>query len=272
LNGVFSNRQLLDHSAIERRAQLTRGARSIVAICAFLIVWECISRFKSERIALFPPPDRVAAALFELARSGDLGRDLRDSVWRAVAGFAAGSLLGISLGLLTGRSNRVSQYVSPLIQLFRPLPPVAIIPLVIVWFGIGDISKVFSIAFAVFFPVWVSAHVGASDVPVTYLWSARTMGVRGAAVFYRLILPAAFPYIVSGLRTGLAMAFVMVFVSELAGASSGIGYQIESSYLAYRVDRMIAALVILGCLGAFGDLILTKAFHVIFPWLKLQKR
>ena len=251
---------------------MRRWLRAALAVLIFLVGWELTSRMNPGRIALFPPPTRVFLALIEMARSGDLARDLRASLWRALIGFVLGSLAGIATGLVTGRMEKLDNYLSPVIQLFRPLPPVAIIPLVIVWFGIGETSKIFSIAFAVFFPVWVNAHLGAHDIPTTYLWSARTMGVTGVAAFRRVIFPAALPFIMAGLRNAISVAFVMVFVSELAGASSGIGYQINSSYLAYRVDRMIAALVVLGGLGALGDVLLTKTASFVFPWLKLEQR
>ncbi len=247
-------------------ARLTRMTLSIIL---FLIAWEGIARSGLTLISLFPPPTRVLAALIEMARSGELVRDVRASVWRAVLGFVLGSTVGIATGIVTGRIASVSNYLSPIIQLFRPLPPVAIIPLVIVWFGIGEVSKVFAIAFAVFFPVWINSHAGAREVPQTFIWSAGTLGVKGFRVLWRVILPAALPFVVAGLRTGVSLAFIMVFVSELAGASAGVGYQISVSYLAYRVDRMMAALVLLGLLGAAADFLLTGLTWRIFPWLRL---
>lgn len=205
-----------------------------------------------------------------MARSGELLRDIQASLWRALIGFCLGSVIAIFVGLLTGRIKLFSNYLSPLIQLLRPLPPVAIIPLVIVWFGIGEVSKIFSISFAVFFPVWINTHVGVRDIPKTFLWSAHTLKIRGLAILWKVIFPAALPFIVAGLRTGISIAFIMVFVSELAGASSGIGYQIYSSQLAYRMDRMIAALVLLGLFGALADIGLLAIIRLVFPWLKLS--
>ena len=251
---------------------MRRWLRAALAILAFLVVWELTARMNPVRIPLFPPPTRVFLALIDMARTGELARDIRASLWRALIGFALGGLAGIAVGLITGRIEKLDNYLSPVIQLFRPLPPVAIIPLVIIWFGIGQTSKIFSIAFAVFFPVWVNAHLGAHDIPTTYLWSARTMSVTGVAAFRRVIFPAALPFIMAGLRIGISLAFVMVFVSELMGSDSGIGYQINTSYLAYRIDRMIAALVVLGGFGALGDLLLTKTALFVFPWLKLEQR
>jgi ABC-type nitrate/sulfonate/bicarbonate transport system permease component len=243
-------------------------ARAAVALTAALLLWECIARSGWVPPALFPPPTRVAMALVEMVHSGELARDIRASLWRAVAGFAWGALAGVGVGLVTGRLAVVDHYLTPLIQSLRPLPPVAIIPLIIVWFGITDTAKVFSIGFAVFFPVWVNAHAGAREVPRSLLWRAKTLGAGGFRLFRSVILPSALPYIVAGCRNGVAAAFVMVFVSELAGASSGLGYEISVSHLAYRLDKMIAALFVLGACGAAADLILAVMFWRAFPWLR----
>ncbi len=247
---------------------MKRIFRTTLSILIFLLAWELIARAGFIHISLFPPPSRVAMAFAEMARSGELLRDIRASIWRAVVGFAIGSAAGIAAGLVTGRVKWVDGYLSPLIQLFRPLPPVAIVPLVIVWFGIGEVSKIFSISFAVFFPVWINTHLGANEIPRTFLWSAQSLGIRGVSALLKVIFPASLPFIAAGLRNGIAIAFVMVFVSELAGASAGIGYQISVSHLAYRVDRMIAALALLGLFGACADFLLTRILWFLFPWLK----
>src|SRR5260370_14382067 len=139
-----------------------------------------------------------------MAESVELVRDIRASLWRAAIGFVLGGVVAIAIGILTGRIEKFENYISPLVQLCRPLPPVAIIPLVIVWFGIGEVSKVFSIAFAVFFPVWINTHLGARDVPKTFIWSAGTLGVKGFSVLWKVIFPAALHFIVAGLRTGVS--------------------------------------------------------------------
>jgi ABC-type nitrate/sulfonate/bicarbonate transport system permease component len=249
---------------------MKRHAEVAISIALFFLVWEFVSRLGAVNPVLFPPPSKVFLALLEMARRGELVRDIGASWWRAVAGFLIGSFAGILAGLITGRLTKIDAYVSPILQIFRPLPPVAIIPLIIVWLGIGEISKVFSIAFAVFFPAWVNTDLGARRVPHYFLWSAQTLGCRFPSVVWRVVLPSALPFIVGGLRVGISMAFVMVYVSELSGASSGVGYQISVSYLAYRVDRMMAALATLGFLGLISDAALVKSLHMLFPWLRLD--
>ncbi|HPG41122.1 MAG TPA: ABC transporter permease [bacterium] len=239
-----------------------------IPIIIFLLIWEIIADFKLINPLLFPPPTSVFNALKEWASTGELWRDVKASYWRMLFGFIIGGCFGIVFGMLTGRIKIFNQCLSPIIQLFRPLPPVAIIPLVIVWLGIGNIAKIFSISFAVFFPVWLNTHLGSSSVPSIYIWSAKLLRKSKIKNLFRVVLPAALPFIIAGLRTSIAIAFIMVYVSEIAGASQGIGYQISISHLAYRIDKMMAALFVLALAGVVADMVFTKTMKIIFPWIK----
>lgn len=240
----------------------------IIPIFIFLLVWEGISRAELVNPRLFPPPSIVWKALCEWINSGELWLDIKASIGRMVIGLCLGGGLGILIGMLTGRIQIVSLAFNPLLQLFRPLPPVAIIPLVIVWLGIGDTAKVFSISFAVFFPVWINVHLAASSIPHVYLWSAKLLCRSNTILWYKVLLPATLPSIIAGLRTSIAIAFIMVYVAEIAGASVGIGYRISVSHLAYRIDKMVAALIVLAVAGALTDLAFYKAMLYIFPWIR----
>lgn len=247
---------------------LTRS-QSVLPVLLLLATWELLSRSGAADPVLFPPFSKAILALVDMARSGDLARDIISSYSRMAAGLVLGSVVAIGLGVLTGRIRRIGAFVSPIVHVLRPLPPVAIIPLIIVWLGIGESAKIFSIAFAVFFPVWLNTHAGAAQVPRKLLWSASTLSRSRSRLLFQIILPAALPFIAAGLRLGISLAFVMVFVSELAGASQGIGYQIATSHLAYRIDRMIAALMVLGVAGAGTDLLFTFVLYRSCPWLRL---
>jgi ABC-type nitrate/sulfonate/bicarbonate transport system permease component len=248
-----------------------RSFRLALPIFVLLVGWELTSRLGLVSAALFPPPSKVVVALFEMVRSGEMLRDMRASYVRLLLGLGGGAAAGVLLGLLTGRIKMAAELLNPLVQLFRPLPPVAIIPLVIVWFGIGETAKVFSIAFAVFFPVWLNTHLGAQQVPQRLLWSASTLTRSRLKIFWKVIFPASLPFILAGLRVGISVSFVMVFVAELMGASEGIGYQISTSHLAYRIDRMMAALAILGASGALADYLFSKGVEWRYPWLKFSR-
>lgn len=246
--------------------------RVVLPVLALFISWELISRGGFVDKVLFPAPSAVALALADMASSGELWRALTASSTRLIGGVALGVTVGIGIGLITGRNKVLSDILSPVITLFRPLPPVAIIPLIIVWLGIGEVAKIFSIGFAVFFPVWLNTHAGACQVPQKYLWSAATLTHSQAKVFTRIIFPAALPFVATGVRLGISVAFVMVFVAELAGASSGIGYVIATSNLSYRIDTMIAGLVVLGACGAMTDYLFVRVLHRTSPWLRLSDR
>lgn len=243
----------------------------VLPVLVFLGVWEIVSRLEIVNPRLFPAPTIVLAALMEWARSGELWRDIKASYWRMLAGYSVGSLAGVVVGMLTGRARLAHRSLTPLVQLLRPLPPVAIIPLVIVWLGIGNTAKVFSIAFAVFFPVWINSHLGACSVPITYLRSARTLCRSRLRIALKVVLPAALPNIIAGMRTSIAIAFIMVYVAEIAGASAGIGYQISVSHLAYRIDKMVAALFVLAAAGAFADFLFAAAIRSAFPWTEHER-
>lgn len=231
-------------------------------------VWEVLSRIGLVNFLLFPPPSVVASALFQYCVSGVLFSDLGSSLWRLLWGMIIGSFTGIFFGFLTGRINIFARILEPIIQVFRSFPPVAIIPLVIVWFGIGDGAKIFSISFAVFFPVWLNTHLGARDIPQSFLWSASLLTRSKAKIFRSVVFPAVLPNIIAGIRTSIAVGFIMVFVSELAGASSGLGYRISITQLSYRTDEMIAGLFVLGLLGALTDRGFTFVSRRCIPFLK----
>ncbi len=246
----------------------TKWFQTVLPVIVFLSLWEIVSRLEIVNPRLFPPPSLVWNALLEWAEKGELWRDIKASYWRMLIGYFIGGSLGIVAGILTGRSRLVNLSLSPIIQVLRPMPPVAIIPLVIVWLGIGDIAKIFSISFAVFFPVWINTHLGASSVASIYLWSAKILCPSKIRIIFNVLIPAVLPSIVAGLRTSIAIAFIMVYVAEIAGASSGIGYQISVSHLAYRIDKMVAALFVLAFAGALADFLFARLIQAAFPWMQ----
>ena len=238
-----------------------------LSIGGSLALWECISRSGAVNPLLFPPPSAALIALRDLAAGGVLASDIGASLWRALAGLLIAVVLGIGAGLLTGRNRLADRLLSPPLELLRALPPVAVIPLVIVWLGIGDGAKLFSIALAAFFPMWVATHAGVKRVRPEFLWSAALLTRSRWKVTAEVVLPAALPFIMTGVRNAAALAFIMVFVSELAGASSGLGYRIAVAQLSYRVDQMVAGLAVLSLCAAATQWCCTRAADRSFPWL-----
>lgn len=243
-----------------------------VSAVVLLVAWEALARAQVIPMSIFPPPSRVAVALLRSVQTGELFRDLGASLWRAYLGLLLGAGAGILLGVGTGRLHWVDILVSPVLNVFRQLPPVALIPLFVVWFGIGDVSKLAAIATAVAMPVWINTHAGCSGIERDHYWTARSLCLTNSQMLFRIILPLALPSILVGVRVGIATAFIMVFVSELAGASSGLGYQISVSQLSYRIDKMIAALLMLGLCGAISDVLFVGFSRRVFPWTARWKR
>jgi NitT/TauT family transport system permease protein len=243
------------------------GFRATISVITFVACWELLARSGTFNRFLFPAPSDVAAALRQWAASGQLFSDLEASLWRGIAGLIAGWAVGVAIGLLTGRVKVLRNYLSPLMSLLRPLPPVAMIPLTIVWFGIGSGSKVLAIAFAVFFPVWTSVHEAARAIPDYYLWAARSLNLGRARTVLKIVLPATVSGSLAGTRIAISLAFVMVYVSEIAGSSSGLGYRISVAHLDYRIDRMVAALCVLAATAACTELLVIRGVTGLLPWI-----
>lgn len=238
----------------------------LLPIPTFLVLWEIIARSGIYNIYLFPPPSVVFGVLFESIKSGELPVDLYVSLKRAAIGFLLGSGVGIFLGFLTGWWEVFYKTIGQLIQLFRPIPPIAIIPLVLLLAGIGETSKYFIIFWGVFFPMWLNTHEGVAGVEAKYIWAAKSLGAGNREIFYEIILPAASPFIIIAARIGIAVSLICLVAAEMSGASEGIGFRISHSYSVFRVDKMMANLLILGVLGAIFDRLFVLVRDKVMPW------
>ena len=216
--------------------------------------------------SIFPAPWSVWSATVEMAANGTLWRDLTVSLSRAGIGFAIGASLGVGLGLLTGRVAMVRTLLNPFLTLLRPIPAIALVPVAIVWFGIGEGSKYFVISYTVFLTVWFNTHHGMQYVPETYLRAARSLGASKLREFGQVVVPAAAPHIFAGIRLGVALAFLSLVAAELSGASSGIGYRLQEARQYIRTDRMFSLLIILGLLGATVDMIVHRIGQRLVHW------
>ena len=159
----------------------------------------------------------------------------------------------LAISYTTARVSAVQFILGPFLTVLRPIPAIALVPIAIVWFGIGEPSKYFVIAYTVFLAVWLNTHHGMERVPRTFVLASRTLGASRVREFLEVIIPAAAPHIVAGLRTGSALAFLSLVAAELSGASSGIGYRMQEARQYIRTDIMFVGLIELGILGALLD-------------------
>ena len=225
----------------------------VLSLSGVVVIWSLFANSGFISQNLFPTPGQVWRAAINLYQDGVLMSDLHISLTRAAIGFSIGASLGILLGLLTARVKIVSIALEPFLNLLRPIPAIALVPVAIVWFGIGEGSKYFVIAYTVFLAVWLNTHAGASEVASTYIRAARSLGASRTREFFEVIIPASAPAIFVGLRLGAALAFLSLVAAELSGASSGIGFRLQDARQFIRTDRMFVGLIQLGILGALLD-------------------
>ena len=200
------------------------------------------------------------------AFSGELPMDLWTSMVRVVIGFAIGAGLALPLGLAMGASRSVYAWMNPLVQILRPIPPIAYIPLAILWFGLGNPPAVFLIALGAFFPVLMNTIAGVRHVDGIYLRAARNLGAGAGTMFLRVILPAAVPYILSGVRIGIGTAFIVVIVSEMIAVNNGLGFRILEAREYFWSDKIIAGMITIGMLGLAIDLGVNRLNNHLLRW------
>jgi len=200
------------------------------------------------------------------AVSGELVGDALGSLYRVAAGFLAGAGLALPLGLAMGANRAVHAWCNPLVQVLRPVPPIAYTPLAILWFGLGDKPAVFLIALGAFFPVLMNTIAGVRQVDAIYLRAARNLGAGRLTMFLRVILPAAVPYILAGARVGVGTAFIVVIVSEMIAVNNGLGYRILEAREYMWPDKIIAGMVTIGVLGLTIDMLMNRLNNYLLRW------
>ena len=210
--------------------------------------------------------DPAASSWLGWALSGELLGDTLSSLYRVVVGFAVGAGLALPLGLMMGASQRMYAWLNPLMQVLRPIPPIAYIPLAILWFGLGNAPAVFLIALGAFFPVLVNTIAGVRQVDSIYIRAARNLGAKPWTMFRRVILPAASPFVLAGMRIGIGTAFIVVIVAEMIAVSDGLGYRILEAREYMWSDKIIGGMLTIGILGLIIDGAMSRLNDHLLRW------
>jgi len=211
-------------------------------------------------------PAEIARHVVLALGSGELGPHVAASLARSLPGFALGSALGVALGLLAGVARPVDELLSPAVFLTYPVPKIVMLPIFMLWFGIGDVSKVLIIALACFYPTFINAYYGARGTPRILVWSGVNMGARRWHVFRKVVVPSALPLVFAGLRVSLALSFILLFSTEMINARSGLGYLVRQAEFGLRFDLMYVALVAIAALGYASDRVLGAVRRRVLAW------
>jgi NitT/TauT family transport system permease protein len=237
----------LSHEGLPRTFTLS----SMSVVIAFLI-WQLLSTFVFNPF-LIPPPLEVFRTAIPMVVSGEIATDVAISMSRVLVGFMVGSAIGIVLGVLLGRVRLLHDLLDPIVELLRYLSPTAMIPIAVIWFGIGELSKYFLIFWGTFFIVLINTIAGVWRAPVNRQRAAECLGANRLQIFVLVMIPSSVPYIITGMRVAMASSFMSIIPAEILAADSGIGYLLQKSSMLLQTNRIFVALLTICLLGFIVD-------------------
>jgi NitT/TauT family transport system permease protein len=243
---------------------------STATILLLFVLWYAASRSNLIKPGYLPTPDELGTTFMDLLRNGYQGHPLSEhieiSLFRTLVGFALGVLIGVPVGLLTGYSRLAGAMISPIMAFIRPIPPIAFIPMSVLYFGLGEVGKVVLIVFVSFNYVQANAQAGAANFPIAYRRAAESLGLTKAQTFYRIVLPGALPQIFTGLKVALALSWAVVVAAELVGAQTGLGFMISDAALLFRIPVVFIGIALIGAIGLLMNATLNLLEARIVHW------
>ena len=238
-----------------------------VLLCATaLVVWEVGVRTGGISSLFFPAPSVITQTTVRLLASGQLLENLGVSLLRLFLGFSLGSICGVVLGLLLGQSRRLRAAIDPLIAAAHPIPKLAILPLIMILFGIGEISKVVIIAVAAFFPMVINTMAGVQQIHPIHFEVAKNYGASNRKTFTRVVIPGCLPFILTGVRLALNLAITITIAVELVAAEKGLGAMIWMAWQTLRTEELYSSIAVTACLGISFSLLLGWITARLIPW------
>jgi len=255
----------------KRRNVLIDAISRPLSIIAFFVAWLAITLFNNNvhqmyNPMLIPTPIEVVEAIIRMAQSGDLFNDIVASMYRVFMGFLFAAVIGVAAGVGISKSRALSNVIEPLIEMFRPIPSLAFLPMLILWFGIGETSKIVFVAYAAFYPILSATILGMMQIDPVLIRAAQSMGASKRDIFLHVELPAVSPSIFSGLKLGFATSFFVIVAAEYVAATSGLGYEISNSRTYFDIPTMIAAAAVIGALGYLINVALTALERRLLRW------
>ncbi|AFJ48023.1 aliphatic sulfonate ABC transporter permease SsuC [Shimwellia blattae] len=254
------------------RHSLSRRLLPWLVPVALVGVWQLASSQGWISNRVLPEPERVLAAGWSLSQSGELWHSLAVSTWRALYGFAIGGAIGLALGFVTGLSKTGERLLDSTIQMLRNIPHLALIPLVILWFGIDERARVFLVALGTFFPVYLNTAHGLRHLDRGLIEMARNYGLSSWRLFWQVLLPGAMPSILVGIRFSLGLMWLTLIVAETISADAGIGYLAMNAREFLQTDVVVLAIILYALLGKLADMTAWGMERWLLRWHPLWHR
>ena len=252
------------------RRQVPDFVYSVSAIVLLLVTWYLVSHSSFVKPGYIPTPEELGNTFVDLLRNGYQGKPLYEhigiSLLRTLTGFALGVAVGVPIGLLSGYSRRAGAMISPIMAFIRPIPPIAFIPMAVLYFGLGELGKIVLIFFVSFNYVQANAQAGASNFPIAYRRAAESLGLSRMQTFTRIVMPGALLQIFTGLKVALALSWAVVVAAELVGAQSGLGFMISDAALLFRIPVVYIGVALIGVIGLVLNFTLNLVETRIVHW------
>jgi NitT/TauT family transport system permease protein len=238
----------------------------LISPIGLLLLWQLLLMAGLGDRRFIPAPTDIAVKFWELVANGELATHVGVTLYRVFAGFFAGVIPAVAMGLLMAMFKPVRIFFDPLIAVIFPIPKVALMPLLLLAFGFGDASKIALVAIAVFFPVIVNTYVGAANIEKIYWDVAKNYGASQTVLFTRVVFFGALPTIFAGLRIAMAVSFIVLVAAEFVASKTGIGYLIWNSWELLQVDIMFVGIVAVGILGLITSVLMQEIERKVIPW------
>jgi NitT/TauT family transport system permease protein len=239
---------------------------SVASPLVLLLLWEIGVRGGLIDARFFPAPSRVFETLIVLIRDGSLWANTWASLQRLFWGFLLGGIPALLLGIAMGLNRPLRAVIDPLVATTYPIPKSAVLPLLLLIFGLGEASKIVMVAIGVFFPILINATTGVLEINKIYLDVGRNFGASRWQIFRSIALPGAMPLIMSGVRLGIGMGLILIAIAEMIGAKSGLGFMIWNAWEILSVETMYVGLFVIALLGFLFSLFLTELERIVLPW------
>ncbi|MFD2238129.1 ABC transporter permease [Aureimonas populi] len=248
-----------------------RAARGAIGLFAFFAVWQGLTSSGIVDGFLLPSPFAVAGALWQMALDGSLWVHLGASLQRVAVGFLLACIVGLALGLLCGWWRAFSDYIRPVVEALRPIPPLAWIPITILWFGLGDAASYFLVFLGAVFPAFLATYTAVRGLDRNQMNAALCLGAGPWQLLRDVLIPASLPIILPGLRIALGIGWMCVVTAELIAAQTGLGYLIQQSRMLFQINNVVAGMVTIGLVGFAMSALLEQVERRVNAWAPSER-